>query len=326
MFVLFRCSAGGNHGWGNIKRLELIYRALKKKNFFFQYKFVIDSNTEVKNYLKSKKINFISINNKSEDQVLKTIGPVDLSILELLHCSKKIQVKYKKISKKLIILDDITKKKYVSDILISCQKKYFKINKDKKCKFYNDYSYFPLTSNFDKYIKKRKKISADIKSIVIFIGGSNYLKKYISLAKDLSKTIYEVTFLIGSENSQKISKKIKEISKKFKVKIDSKNIPKIIFDSDVVISGGGYTKIEVAYLKTPVLCMPIHKHQNQLIYDFYNTFQIDKKFQINLNKKNLFTGLKYLNYKNRLKLSNNFSKKFIKNGIYKILKIIDEKI
>ena len=117
MFVLFRCSAGGNHGWGNIKRLELIYRALKKK-YKIEYKFIVDSNSEINRYLKLKKINFISVNKKNEDQILKKIGPVDLSILELLYCTKKIQEKYKKISKKLIILDDITKRKYISDSLI----------------------------------------------------------------------------------------------------------------------------------------------------------------------------------------------------------------
>ena len=54
MFIVFRCSAGGNHGWGNVKRLELIYNALKKKTKF-SYKFLVDSNLEVKKYLRKKK-------------------------------------------------------------------------------------------------------------------------------------------------------------------------------------------------------------------------------------------------------------------------------
>ncbi|MDC3188081.1 hypothetical protein OA994_03510, partial [Candidatus Pelagibacter sp.] len=116
MFILFRCSAGGNHGWGNIKRLELIYNALKNK-YRFNYKFIVDANLEVKKYLTVKKINFESVTQINENNILNKIGPVDFSILELLHCSIKIQKKYKKISKKLIILDDITRGKYISDIL-----------------------------------------------------------------------------------------------------------------------------------------------------------------------------------------------------------------
>ena len=50
---------------------------------------------------------------------------------------------------------------------------------------------------------------------------------------------------------------------------------------------------------------------------------LNKKFKVNSNKHNLLAGLKYLNFENRLKLSNNFSKKFKINGVFKILKIIN---
>ena len=206
MFIIFRCSAGGNHGWGNIKRLELIYNSLKKKTKF-NYKFLVDSNLEVTKYLRKKNLSYISVNEKNEDKILSKLKNIDISIIELLHCSLKIQKKYKKLSKKLIILDDITKRKYISDVLISCQKKYNKIHKTKECKFYNDYSFFPLAENFDKYLKRQKIINKEIKSIVILIGGSNYIKSYVGLAKIFCKTDYKITFLIGSENSFKILRK-----------------------------------------------------------------------------------------------------------------------
>lgn len=324
MFIVFRCSAGGNHGWGNIKRLELIYKALKKKSKF-NYKFLVDSNLEVKKYLTKKKISYISVSKNNEDKILSKLKVIDISIIELLHCSLKIQKKYKKISKKLIILDDITKRKYISDILISCQKKYNKIHKIKECKLYNDYSYFPLTENFDKYIKKRKKIFKEIKSIVIFIGGSNYINSYIGLAKILCKTNYKITFLIGDENSLKISREIKKFSREFIVKIDSNDIPKYIFEADLVIVGGGYTKLEAAYLKTPLLCLPVHRHQEKLIQDFYKTFKLGNKLKIKLNKTTIFNAIDYLNYHTRYEISNTFYKNFKINGVNKILKIINEK-
>ena len=323
MFILFRCSAGGNHGWGNIKRLELIYNALKNK-YRFNYKFIVDANLEVKKYLTVKKINFESVTQINENNILNKIGPVDFSILELLHCSIKIQKKYKKISKKLIILDDITRGKYISDILISCQKKYSKVIKIKGCKFYNDYSYFPLTRNFDKYIKKKKKVNKEIKSIVIFVGGSNYIKTYIGLAKIFSKTNYKLTFLIGTENSHKISSEIKKISKKILIKINSNNIPKLIFDADLVVAGGGYTKVETAYLKTPLLTICIHSHQEKLVKDFYKTFKLDYRLKIKISEKKVIDAINFLNFQNRLKMSNSFAHKLKKNGVYKILKIIDD--
>ena len=44
--------------------------------------------------------------------------------------------------------------------------------------------------------------------------------------------------------------KILKLNKKFKTYIAPKNLPKLLFKSDLIISGG-YTKIEGAYLKIP---------------------------------------------------------------------------
>ena len=128
--------------------------------------------------------------------------------------------------------------------------------------------------------------------------------------------------MIGKENSRKIEKKLHKISKKFIIKIDSHQIPKYLFNSDIVFSGGGYTKIETAFLRTPMVCIPIHHHQKELINNFYKTFKIDKKIKSFVNENNLIDSLKYLNFKKRVKISNTFSKKFKTNGIHKILEIV----
>lgn len=321
MFILFRCSAGGNHGWGNLKRLELIFNALKIKHKF-NYLFIVESNKDVQNYLESKKIKFVAIKNNNEKKILKKLGSIDLSILELLFCSKTKQLLYKKISRRLVILDDLADKNYISDILISCQKKLFQVKKVKNCKWYNDYSYFPLRPGYNVYLKKKKIISKEIKVVSVFLGGSNYIKNYINLGTIFKNTNYKVQFLIGRENSRKIVKKLNEISENFIIKIDSHQIPKYIFNSDIVLSGGGYTKIETAFLKTPVVCIPIHHHQKELIKNFYKTFKINNKIEHFVKKNDFKASLKYLDFKERVKISKNFSKKLKTNGINKILEII----
>lgn len=325
MLIVFRCSAGGSHGWGNLKRLELIHNSLKKR-YKYNYKFIVEANTEVKKYLHKKKIDYFLINKNNEDKILKKIGEVNLSILELLHCTERIQKKYKNISKKLFILDDITKKKYISDILVSCQKKNFEIKKTDNCKFFNDYKFFPVSKNFDKFIKRKKKINKKINSITVFIGGSSYKKEFLKIAKILKQTNYQVTFLIGNENSIEIKNKIKIISKKFKVKVDSNKIPDYIFNSDVVICGGGYTKIETAYLKTPIICLPIHEHQKKLIKDFFEDLNLEKNFYIYSNPFDILKALNFLNFKRRTEMMKKFSYKFRENGVKNILKIINANI
>ena len=242
-----------------------------------------------------------------------------------MNCNYYIQKIYKKASKKLIILDDITKKNYISDILISCQKKFFKPRKSKFCKFYNDYTYFPLKKTFNEFISSNKSTRKDIKKIIVFLGGSNYLKHYIKIAKKLKKHKFNVSFLIGPENSNKISREIKNVSKSFKIFIDSNLVAKKIFNSDLVISGGGYTKIEAAYLKTPMICIPIHNHQKVLIRDFYKQFNLKINYSNLLVKNNLIQELQKLNYFKRLNISKKFSKTFKVNGINKIANLIYEK-
>ena len=102
-------------------------------------------------------------------------------------------------------------------------------------------------------------------------------------------------FLIGEENSIKISKRNKKIFKRiYCKKLDFNEIPKNIFGADLVIAGGGYTKLEAAYLKTPLLCIRVHKHQEKLIQDFFKTFNLNDKLKIKLNKTSLFNAIKYL--------------------------------
>ena len=326
MVLLFRCTAGGNQGWGNLKRLELIFNFLKK-NINFDYKFLINKNKDVENYLKIKKIKYISIDNnlKNEKKILKKFKNVDISILELLHCNLNIQKIYKKISSKLIILDDITKKRYISDILISCQRKNFIPKKNVSCKFYNDFSYFPLKSSFNKFISRKKKTKKVINKVTVFLGGSDYSKLNTKIAEKLKDLKLDVTFLIGLENSLDTSKKIKGISNKFKVLINSTQIPKILFNSDLVISGGGYTKLETAFLKTPMICVPVHDHQKTLIRQFYKAFKIKIIYSRILFQENLKNEIQKLDYEKRLIIKKKFSKFFIENGINKIFKLINEK-
>ena len=63
------------------------------------------------------------------------------------------------------------------------------------------------------------------------------------------------------------------------------NIPKVIFNSDLVFSGGGYTKLECAYLKTPVIPISLHRHQDELIEIFNKEFNLSRKFFNQINKK-----------------------------------------
>ena len=76
-----------------------------------------------------------------------------------------------------------------------------------------------------------------------------------------------------------------------------KNLAEILFKSDLVISGGGYSKIEAAAVGTPQISIAIHKHQVTLL-------KILKKF------KTRYIILKNIDDLNKIIESFNFKKDF----------------
>ena len=317
MFIAFKCTAGSKDGWGNIFRLKIIFQELKKK-IKFNYLFIVNNNLELINYLKKNKIKYKTFDNfEKEKKFIKDLN-IDISIIELLDCKYSIQKIYKLSSKKLVILDDIARKKYISDILFICQKKKMK---SANIKIFNDFKFFPVDTNFNKFLKKKMIIKKKIKNIAVFLGGGFYSKEFYKIAKTFRKKNYNVNFIIGYEIKKKNLNKIKSTNQNFKFHIKPKNIPEIIYKSDLVISGGGYTKVEAAYLSKPVIPIPIHFHQIELCKRFKKQFNIDYLLKSEIEKL-IIKKINNYSYGVRKKISKNFRKIFYINGVYRILKII----
>ena len=67
MFVVFKCTAGGSDGWGNILRLRIIFEKLKEKKKF-SYLFIVNNNLALKKFLKKSKIKFKSFNSFEKEK------------------------------------------------------------------------------------------------------------------------------------------------------------------------------------------------------------------------------------------------------------------
>ena len=229
MLSYLRCSAGGNEGWGNLFRLLIIREYLLKK-LESKVILIINNNQKKKKFLTKKKINFLSLKKKSLDFEKKKIDKLnksDLTIIEKLNPSIKLQNIYMRKSNKVIVLDDILENKYKVDLLISCQKTFKKPSISKKTKFYSGYEYFPFRSEFNSFFNKKKKIKKEIKNITIFLGGSSYEKFNYKVAQRIKN--YDGTrFILGGELDLKFKKKLLEINKTFKVLQLPKNLAEIL--------------------------------------------------------------------------------------------------
>ena len=321
MLSYLRCSAGGKEGWGNLFRLLIIRQYLIKK-YKSKVILIINSNLDVKNFLKKKKINFIYLNKKKLDYEKKKICNLkrsDLTIIEMLNPIVELQKLYLKKSKRVVVLDDILENKYFSDLVISCQNSIKKPSISKKTSFFSGYEYFPFREEFNKYFKKKKIIKKEINKITVFLGGSSYEKINYQIAKKL-KNFNKTKFIFGSELNQKFKRKILKINKSFKILKLPNNIAETLFTSDLVISGGGYAKIETACVGTPQISVPVHSHQLTLLSNFSKKF--GSKY-ISLSRLKLLDKLiKNFTFKKRCIESKKYKIFFIKNGVEKIFKKI----
>ena len=323
MLTYLRCSAGGNEGWGNLFRI-LIIREHLIKNFKSKVKVIINSNSKVKNFLKKKKIDFICLYKKNfnyEKKKISRIKDCDLSVIEMLNPKEKIQKLYMSKSKKLIVLDDVLDNRYYCNLLFSCQNTQKKPFISKKTLFFSGYKFFPLREEFNKFIKKKKKmINKKIKKITVFLGGSSYEKITYKVAKKL-KNYNRTNFILGGELNIEFKKKIMKINKSFSVIKLPKNIAEILYKSDLVISGGGYAKIETACVGTPQISIAVHQHQIDLLKNFSKKFNL--KFITEKNLDDLNGIIENFSFKKRSFVSKKYKHFFLRNGIEEISKKIN---
>ena len=166
----------------------------------------------------------------------------------------------------------------------------------------------------------RKKI----KKILVCLGGSSYSLGNKKMFNFLKNENYHTTIVLGSEEKKIFMKKdIKAKNISFIEK--TANLAKLIHESDLVIAGGGYVKIETAFLKTPMLVMPVQRHQLELVKDFKKYCSVPfTNYPSRLNNVNIKKNLKKYNHKFRTQMNKTLKNKF-KINIFKdkILSLIN---
>ena len=326
--IFFRTKGNQIQGWGNVLRQISLAKNLKKK---FKVFFFVQSDRKLKDYLKKLPLKFEFLPNNlnlvAEKKILNNFPKPDYTIIEMLYPKLELQRFYKKISKdKIIVYDDVLNEKYISDYLISCQKIKKKVEKlNKKCKFFNDLAFYPSSEEILKFSKKNKNIKKKIKTISILLGGSYYGEIYFKILRILTKNSFEnINIVVSKTNFNALNKKIKLISKKIKVFRNINSPGKFLYNSDLAIVGGGYTKIEAAIVNTPFISISMHKHQDRLIKNFNRRLKLPKIFIKNEKiNSDLEKNISYFKeYKNR-KLFIQKLKNFAPEGSVKLIKLLN---
>lgn len=350
---IFRVDSSLKIGNGHLYRCLSLASKFKKKNnvFFFSRDLNGNLNSKItslgyklvklKNLVK-KKNSYKQYEKSDYEETLFHINQLKILKNELIlikdsynlgfYWEKKI---YYQINK-LIVINDIPRKKHYCDILIDQTYGrlpiHYKNLIKKNTSILVGSKFTMIRSKFNvnrtKIYTLRKNINK-IKKILITMGGTDNMNISLNILREMHKHSIDnehiVTLIIGKNNInfKKIQKYIKKNNVKIYLKKDPKNIFREFLNSDLAISAGGSTLWELFALGVPTIVYKTANNQSQiiknlrkdnLIYYFGKIDSLDKNF------KKIFN---ILNNNNVIyKLSLNLLKTFDNKGVNRIIKKI----
>lgn len=274
MKVAVRVDGGPNIGMGHIQRCLALSSQLREKGA--EILFVSKKDETIKKKIKQEGFKIIALNDNIDlgEDLKDTINAikanrVDTVITDSYAIDEYYLTEIKKIVPLLVSIDDLAKISFPSDIVIN-QNIYAKnLNYRSligKTKFLLGPKYALLREEFSNLGKR--KINEKVKNILITSGGSDSFNLTPRILKVLDRISqdFKITMVIGPffKNIAEIEKTIKEIDKKAELIYDSYRMSKIMFASDLTITGGGTTLYELAATGVPALayCLADNQEKN----------------------------------------------------------------
>jgi UDP-2,4-diacetamido-2,4,6-trideoxy-beta-L-altropyranose hydrolase len=163
----------------------------------------------------------------------------------------------------VISLDDCGEGSLLVDVLINAimPTQYDYVN----TKVYKGSDYIALNRGFIKFIIKEKEIKNKIRNVLLTFGGSDpknitvYAINELSQLDDIFFSIVVGPAYKNIDNLRRIVKDIPNCS----LLINTKNMPELIYNSDLCLTSGGITLYETAALGTPsiVICQVEHQEE-----------------------------------------------------------------
>ena len=293
--ILFRADSSSFIGTGHIMRDLVLAKQYKTENIIFAVR-ELDGNINYKidEHGYSKVV--LKTNDFEElDKIIKKLN-IDLIIIDHYEINYDFEKKLKESNpnSKIFVLDD-TYEKHFCDILInhsiSANEKRYKNLVPNNCELRCGSKYTLLRDEFLEAKKQKNSIKKDkkIKTIFVAMGGADHSNINIDILKVVNKIRKKnkknIKVNIVSTNANKNLEKLKNYCKNKKwinLYINSKQIAKLMSESDFAIVTPSVTVNEVYYLKLPIIA--IKTADNQIdIYRYLKKkrFSVLKKFKIN---------------------------------------------
>lgn len=295
MNILIRANSSSYIGIGHIMRDLVLVKQYSNDNIIFATE-NLDGNINHKIIEAGYKIELLKSNSFDElNELIKKLN-IDMIIIDNYEINYNFEKNLKELnpSLKIFVFDD-TYEKHFCDILInhniSANEKKYKNLVPNNCELRCGSKYTLLRDEFLEAKKQKNSIKKDkkIKTIFVAMGGADHSNINIDILKVVNKIRKKnkknIKVNIVSTNANKNLEKLKNYCKNKKwinLYINSKQIAKLMSESDFAIVTPSVTVNEVYYLKLPIIA--IKTADNQIdIYRYLKKkrFSVLKKFKIN---------------------------------------------
>jgi spore coat polysaccharide biosynthesis predicted glycosyltransferase SpsG len=275
--ILFIVDSGPKRGLGHLIRSISLAKELGQGNTIH-----IISNNDEKTLTPLEKTPFefslIDILDlKERERVLENIAP-DIIITDLRSPEPKYLQLLKKKCVLLASIDDFNLSEYCSHLIFNGNAFAYKMDYNKTAKdskLYLGPKYLILSKNFEFYNKKKRSIPERVKKVLVTFGGND--KNDLTVVA--VNALYDIKGITIKVTLPPFSKE-RTLSKLKNFDVERSNIeivdfihdmPKELFNSDIVITGGGASLNEAVCIGTPCITIP------QADYEVHNSEYLEEE-------------------------------------------------
>lgn len=295
MNILIRANSSSYIGTGHIMRDLVLAKEFKNDNIFFATQ-DLQGNINHKIIEAGYKLEILKSDDFEElNSLIKKLN-IDMIVIDNYDIDYDFEKKLKEQnpSLKIFVLDD-TYERHFCDILLNhniyASEKKYKSKVPKKCEFRCGAKYTLLRDEFIEIKKSPTTNHQPLSTIFIAMGGADNKNLNIKILKILKKYKKNIKINLVTTNANKNLEKLKEYCENkewINLQINSKNIAKLMCESNFAIITPSVTANEAYFLGLKMIAIKTAKNQKEMYkYLVKNGYFALKKF----DKKELEKGI-----------------------------------
>jgi len=307
--IIVRVDGNPQIGIGHITRCLYFFDNIKEN---FKAIFYITENPQIKEYIKSRDYLVYELKkNISLKEEMKKLADISTQLL-ILDLRNKPESYFKQSSEnfeKILRFDDLNMPINIySNFYLNYNLYSEKINfnlKNKDTELFLGPKYYILNPIFKKFKNYTRTFNSKAKNILITMGGGDPNKSTIKVTNSIINiNDIHLNIILGKlfQNFNEINLLKTTFPSKITIYHDIKNMEEMMINNDIIISSGGNTSFEAAYMGIPGIHINQNKlqSQNSVIYNQIGAF-MDLGIGEQLIKEEIRDGVKKLISSNDLR-------------------------